>query len=72
MKGALPGLASEIETVDARQPLWDVIGSFSLIELAEYVERAFDIEVAPLDFVPENFRSIERIAAYVVRRHAAP
>jgi acyl carrier protein len=72
LETALPGLEREIETLDARTPLHDVIGSFSLIELAEFVEQAFGIEVAPLDFVPENFRTIERIAAYVVRRHGVP
>ena len=37
LEGALPGLEREIETLDARTPLYDVIGSFSLIELAEFV-----------------------------------
>ncbi|MDD6694459.1 MAG: phosphopantetheine-binding protein [Atopobiaceae bacterium] len=42
-----------------------VIDSMVSIMLVNELEDAFDIEVTPLDMVPENFSSVQAIADFV-------
>jgi acyl carrier protein len=56
-----------IARMPADTPLWDKIDSLSLLDLVEYLEHRFDFRVPPIDFIPENFGSIKRIAAFVSR-----
>lgn len=45
-----------------------VIDSTGIMELVEYVSRAFEIEVPVKDISQENFDSISRLATYVRAR----
>jgi acyl carrier protein len=47
------------------------IDSIGFVELRSQVERRFDITISDEDFTPENFVSIERLAAYLDRVTAA-
>ena len=42
-----------------------VIDSMVSIMLVNELEDAFDIEVTPLDMIPENFSSVQAIADFV-------
>lgn len=61
-----PSASPQIERMRPDQHLWDVVDSLGLIELVEFVERAFSIRVEPIDFVPENFESLEQLSRFVV------
>ena len=39
-----------------------------ILDLVEHLETTFDISVADDDLVPENFDSIENIAAFVEKK----
>ena len=60
-----PARAEVIARMPADTPLWDKIDSLSLLDLVEYLEHRFGFLVSPVDFIPENFQSIERIVAFV-------
>ena len=62
-----PARAEVIARMPADTPLWDKIDSLSLLDLVEYLEHRFGFLVSPVDFIPENFGSIKRIAAFVSR-----
>ncbi len=47
-----------------------VIDSTGILELIEYLEQEFDVEVGDTETVPENLDGIERIAAFVQRKLA--
>jgi acyl carrier protein len=42
-----------------------IIDSMGILDLVGYLETAFEISVADDDLLPENFNSIETIAAFV-------
>ena len=48
-----------------------IIDSTGVLEVIAYVEETFGITVGDEEMVPENLDSIERIAAFVVRKQAA-
>ena len=48
-----------------------VVDSTGVMELVLFVEEAFNIKVNDEDFIPDNFDSIQRIAAFVERKLAA-
>lgn len=48
-----------------------VVDSTGVMELAMFVEGAFNIKVNDEDFIPDNFDSIQKIAAFVERKSAA-
>ena len=48
-----------------------VVDSTGVVELAMFVEEAFNIKVNDEDFIPDNFDSIQKIAAFVERKSAA-
>jgi acyl carrier protein len=62
-----PARADLIARMPADTPLWDQIDSLSLLDLVEYLEHRFGITVSAVDFIPENFGSIKRIAGFVSR-----
>src|ERR1043166_315388 len=45
-----------------------VIDSLGVLELVSFTGREFGIEVDPAEVVPENFDSVDRLAAYVRRK----
>jgi acyl carrier protein len=45
-----------------------VLDSTGVLELASFLEKTFQVQVADDDLVPANLDSIERIAAYVARK----
>ena len=53
---------------DDQELLGDVLDSLALLQLVEYIERQFDIEVEDTDMVPENFRSLQDLERYVRSR----
>jgi acyl carrier protein len=56
-----------------KQPLKDsdallesgILDSLGILDLVTYLEREFSITVADDELVPENFQSIERVAAFI-------
>ncbi|MFL5896882.1 MAG: acyl carrier protein [Solirubrobacterales bacterium] len=46
----------------------DLIDSLGIMELVKFLEARFGIAVADEDLVPENFRSIDAITAFVARK----
>jgi acyl carrier protein len=47
-----------------------VIDSTGILELIEYLEQEFDIQVEDTETVPENLDGIDRIAVFVNRKLA--
>ncbi len=45
-----------------------ILDSMGVMELVTYVATTFGIEIAPEDVTPENFDSINRLAAYIRRQ----
>ena len=45
-----------------------IIESLGIMQIVAFVESEFGVAVPDADLVPENFDSINRIAAYVERR----
>jgi acyl carrier protein len=45
-----------------------IIDSVGLMEVVSFVEQEYGIEVADDDVVPDNFRSLQRIAEFVERK----
>lgn len=44
-----------------------VLDSFSIVRLVSELEDEFDIDVTPVDIVPENFESVDAIMKMVER-----
>lgn len=44
-----------------------ILDSLSLVMLVPDLEEAFDIEITPVDLLPENFKSAETIYAMITR-----
>ena len=44
-----------------------VLTSFDVVRLVGELTDEFDVEITPLDVVPENFKSVEAIAALIER-----
>ncbi len=63
-----PAARRDIESLRPEAPLWRVISSMTLLELVDFVEAGFRIEVRPLDFVPENFSTLECITRFIIDR----
>lgn len=56
-------LGDEESLLDAR-----LIDSLGVLELVEYLEQTFGIEVTDDDLSPENFQSIGALARFVSKR----
>ena len=48
-----------------------MLDSQGVLEVVGFVEQTFSITVADEDLVPENFQSIDRIAAFIEARQVA-
>jgi acyl carrier protein len=46
-----------------------IIDSLGVLEIISYLEKEFKISVADEELVPENFHTIESIAAFVQQKH---
>jgi acyl carrier protein len=46
----------------------DLIDSLGITELVTFLESTYGIKVADEDLTPDNFRSIDAIAAFVARK----
>lgn len=60
-----PGATTAIARMRRDEPVWDVVGSLTLLDLVSYLEQEFQIAVRPVDFVPRNFSTIARMARFV-------
>jgi acyl carrier protein len=47
-----------------------LIDSTGVMELVTYVQFAFDITVEPHDVTPDNFDSVNKLVAFIHRKHA--
>ena len=45
-----------------------IIDSTGILELVAFVEDEFDIEVGDEELIPDNFDSIDKLAAYTQRK----
>jgi acyl carrier protein len=61
--GAVTNVASLMEL--------GIVDSTGLLEVFEWLRDEFAIEVADAEMVPDNFDSIESIAAYIGRKRPA-
>jgi acyl carrier protein len=68
LRESVPRLAEVIGRMDGRTRIFDVVDSLSLLELVTYIEKAFHITVKPLEFIPENFETLDRLVAFVDER----
>lgn len=59
-----PGLdlSSETELVDS-----GILDSMAIIQLVARLSDEFDVEITPVDLVPENFNSVQAIEAMIRR-----
>jgi acyl carrier protein len=46
----------------------DILDSLAIVELVSFLEAQFGIQVVDDDLVPENFRTIDEIVAFVGRK----
>lgn len=49
----------------------EVLDSFAILSIVGELEEAFDIEITPVDIVPENFNSVQALWAMVQRLQEA-
>lgn len=47
-----------------------IIDSIGVMELVTFVGNAFKVTVPPEDIMPENFDSVQKLAAYVSRKQS--
>jgi acyl carrier protein len=48
-----------------------IVDSLGILQLVSFVEAEFGVRVEDADLVPENFDSLEKVAAFVGRKRAA-
>jgi acyl carrier protein len=48
-----------------------IVDSLGILQLVSFVEAEFGIRVEDAELVPENFDSLEKVAAFVGRKRAA-
>lgn len=44
-----------------------ILDSFAILSLVSEIEDAFDVEVAPVELIPENFNSAKSLWAMITR-----
>ena len=64
--GADKGLADNVSFLEE-----GIIDSTGVLELVAHVEKEFNFKVADTEIIPENFDSIDALAAYVQRKRAS-
>ena len=47
-----------------------IVDSTGMLELVEFLESAYDLELSDEDLVPENLDSLESVAAFLERKLA--
>jgi acyl carrier protein len=47
-----------------------IVDSTGILELIGYVEEVFGIAVDPEEMVPDNFDSVQRVAAFVMQKQS--
>ncbi len=47
-----------------------IIDSLGVMQLVSFLETEFSVQVQDADLVPENFDSVERVAAFIERKLA--
>lgn len=47
-----------------------IIDSIGVMELVTFVGNSFKVTVPPEDIVPDNFDSVQKLAAYVARKQS--
>ena len=60
------GLSDDESFLDA-----GIVDSMGVLELVTFVEERFSIEVPDEEIVPDNFDSVDKLAAFINRRQAA-
>ncbi len=65
-------LGTGVESVDHDEDLLaqDVIDSLGIVELVGFLESKYGVEVGDDDLLPENFRSVNSVVAFVESRRA--
>ncbi len=48
-----------------------ILDSLGVLDLLGFIEEAFSVSFGDDELVPENFQTINRLAAYIERRRAA-
>jgi acyl carrier protein len=48
-----------------------LIDSMGVMELVAFVQSAFDIHVDPMEITPDNFDTINKLAAYIARKQSS-
>lgn len=62
----LPGMDAETDLVDT-----GVLDSFMLVGMLSYVEQRYGVRFGQNEIVPENFRSIARLAEVIAEKMQA-
>lgn len=68
------GINVDTETLTPQTPFFDgglEMDSFAVVEMVGNVEQAYGIEFSELDFMPENFASMEKLAEVIERLRTA-
>jgi acyl carrier protein len=64
----LSGLHDEFDYRNSEDFILDgMLDSFDIVELVTEMEARFGIEIDASDIIPENFSSLERMAALVIK-----
>jgi acyl carrier protein len=67
------GLQRNVGTVTDTESLLEagIVDSLGVLSLVGFIEEHYDVQVSEDEMVPENFDSIEAIAAFVMRTWSA-
>jgi acyl carrier protein len=55
-------------TLQDEDDLMEILDSLQILRMVADVEKRFSIQVDNSDLVPENFGSVERLAAFIERK----
>jgi acyl carrier protein len=67
-------VAAGVTAIEEERPLQDqgVLDSFGLVELVEFLEREFHLQVADDEIDAREFATLQSICNFVRRKQAAP
>ena len=68
LKQIAPARSAQVDALAADARVWAVLESLSLLDLLALLEDHFRMVIAPVDVVPENFQTVERIVRFLRRR----
>ena len=66
-----PASRRELDRLGLDEPLWGIVSSMVLLELVDFLESAYRIEVEPLDYIPDNFATLACVTRFVLSRTGA-